>query len=55
MIFDAVIDMLCFNAQQAKSSIRAYKKVKHFVMCSTVGTYGNKYNLFPKDMKSGSN
>ena len=47
--FDAAIDMLCFNAQQAKSSIRAFKNVKHFVMCSTVGTYGNKYNLFPTD------
>ena len=45
--FDAVIDMLCFNAQQAKSSLRAFNKVKHFVMCSTVATYGNKYNLFP--------
>jgi len=47
--FDAVIDMLCFNAQQAKSSLRAFNKVKHFVMCSTVATYGNRYNLFPTD------
>ena len=47
--FDAGIDMLCFNAKQAESSIRAFKNVKHFVMCSTAGTYGKEFNSFPTD------
>ncbi len=39
--FDAVIDMICFNAQDAASSVRAFRgKVEHFVHCSTVMTYG---------------
>lgn len=45
--FDAAIDMLCFNSQDAHSSIRAFKNVKHFIMASTVVTYGNKFNSFP--------
>ncbi len=39
--FDAVIDMICFNAEDAASSIRAFRgRVEHFVHCSTVMTYG---------------
>jgi len=45
--FDAAIDMFCFNATQAYSSIRAFRNVKHFVMCSTTATYGNIYKTFP--------
>ena len=45
--FDAAIDMVCFNAYQAKSSIKAFRSVKHFIMCSSVVTYGNQYNSFP--------
>ena len=40
--FDVAIDMLCFNHLEAKSSIEAFKGVKHYIMCSTVVTYGNK-------------
>jgi len=45
--FDAAIDMICFNAHQAKSSIKAFNGVKHFIMCSSVATYGNEYISFP--------
>jgi len=45
--FDAAIDMFCFNAFQAMSSIRAFRNVKHFIMCSTVATYGFDFNSFP--------
>ena len=40
--FDVALDMLCFNHLEAKSSIEAFKGVKHYIMCSTVVTYGNK-------------
>ncbi|MCX5661961.1 MAG: NAD-dependent epimerase/dehydratase family protein [Planctomycetota bacterium] len=45
--FDAAIDMICFNAQQAASSVRAFRGVKHFVQCSTVCTYGVAYDWLP--------
>jgi len=45
--FDFAIDMVCMNADQASSSIRAFNSVKHFIMCSTVSTYGVKYDWFP--------
>jgi len=39
--FDAVIDMICFDAEDAASSVRAFRgRVEHFVHCSTVMTYG---------------
>ena len=45
--FDAAIDMICYNAYQAKSSIKAFRSVKHFIMCSSVATYGNQFNSLP--------
>lgn len=45
--FDAAIDMICFNREDALSSIRAFQGVKHFVQCSTVCTYGIAYDWFP--------
>lgn len=47
--FDAVIDMICFKPEQAKSSVRAFggKHLKHFVHCSTVCTYGVDYDIMP--------
>lgn len=44
--FDAAIDMICFNAEEAASSVRAFRGVKHFVQCSTVCTYGIEYDWF---------
>ena len=45
--FDAAIDMICFNAEQAQSSLRAFRGVKQFVHCSTVCTYGVHYDITP--------
>jgi nucleoside-diphosphate-sugar epimerase len=45
--FDAAIDMICFNAEQAQSSLRAFRGVGHLVHCSTVCTYGVQYDWFP--------
>ena len=45
--FDAVIDMICFDAEDAQSTIRACKNVKHVIFCSTVCVYGVKYDWLP--------
>jgi len=45
--FDAAIDMICFTQDDAKSSVRAFRGVQHFVQCSTVCTYGIDYDWFP--------
>jgi nucleoside-diphosphate-sugar epimerase len=45
--FDAAIDMICFNAAEAASSVRAFRGVRHFIQCSTVCTYGVQYDQFP--------
>ena len=47
--FDAAIDMICFDAQDAASSIRAFRGVGWFVQTSTVCTYGIQYDYFPAD------
>ena len=45
--FDAAIDMICFDREDALSSIRAFRGVGHFVMCSTVCTYGITSDWLP--------
>ena len=45
--FDAAIDMICFNAEDAQSTLRAFRGVKHLVHCSTVCTYGVAYEQLP--------
>ena len=45
--FDAAIDMICFTAKDAASSIRAFRDVGVFVQTSTVCTYGIDYDWFP--------
>lgn len=45
--FDAAIDMICFDADDAASSVRAFRGVGHFVQCSTVCTYGIHYDWLP--------
>jgi nucleoside-diphosphate-sugar epimerase len=47
--FDAAIDMICFNAEDAASSVRAFRGVGWFVQTSTVCTYGVHYDYFPAD------
>ena len=47
--FDAGIDMICFTSEDAASSIRAFRGVRHFINTSTACTYGIKYDYFPAD------
>ena len=47
--FDAAIDMICFNAEDAESSVRAFRGVGWFVQTSTTCTYGIQYDYFPSD------
>lgn len=47
--FDAAIDMICFTAEDATSSIRAFRGVGWFVQTSTTCTYGIQYDYFPCD------
>ena len=45
--FDAAIHMICFDAEDARSALRAFRDVKHLVYCSTVCTYGVQYDWLP--------
>jgi len=45
--FDAAIDMISFAAEDAQSSLRAFRGVRQFVHCSTVCTYGVQYDWLP--------
>lgn len=45
--FDGAIDMICFNAEDAQSTLRAFRDVQHLVYCSTVCTYGVQYDWLP--------
>ncbi|QHT63121.1 NAD-dependent epimerase/dehydratase family protein [Paenibacillus lycopersici] len=45
--FDAAIDMISFGPEDAQSSLRAFRGVKHFIQCSTVCTYGVDYDWLP--------
>jgi nucleoside-diphosphate-sugar epimerase len=59
--FDVVIDMICFNAEQAELDVRAFGgRCKQFIFCSTVCTYGVKIpddvlvdETFPQEPISG--
>ncbi len=47
--FDVVIDMICFNPDQAESAVKTFAgKCEQFIFCSTVCTYGVKVpsNIF---------
>lgn len=45
--FDAAIDMVCFSSEDARSDLRAFRGVSHFVQCSTVMTYGLEMDWLP--------
>jgi len=48
--FDAVIDPLLFNAQDAASDMRAFAgRIKHFIFISTVGAIGGPPVCIPAD------
>lgn len=46
--WDAVIDMVAFNADDAASALRAFTgRAGHYVVCSTVVTYGTEFTQLP--------
>lgn len=45
--FDAAIDMMSYTPEDAASSLRAFRGVKHFLYTSTVVTYDTNYRWFP--------
>ena len=48
--WDAAIDMICFTAAQAESTVRALNgRCGHLLFCSTVCTYGNTQTIVPTD------
>ncbi len=50
LTFDAVIDMVAFDPENAKSVLRAFKgRVKHIAVCSTVCVYGGPLTRLPAD------
>lgn len=45
--FDGAIDMICFDREDAASTLGAFRDVAHLVYCSTVCTYGVDYDWLP--------
>lgn len=45
--FDAAIDMICYNKEDAGSSLRAFRDVQQFIFTSTVCVYGLQYDWLP--------
>ena len=45
--FDMVVDMTCYNARQAACSVYAFEGVEHFIVCSSVATYGRRFHTLP--------
>lgn len=45
--FDAAIDMICHSREDALSSIRAFRGVRHFIHCSSTATYGKDLDWLP--------
>ena len=45
--FDAAMDMICFNKEDAESDIRAFRDVQQFVQCSSVMSYGKPDVFLP--------
>lgn len=45
--FDYAIDMICFDAEDAKSDIRAFRGVKQMIYTSTTCVFGVEYDYLP--------
>lgn len=45
--FDAAIDMICFDADDAESDVRAFAGIQHFVNISSVATLGGEPAALP--------
>lgn len=57
--FDCVIDMICFEAEQAESAVRAFRgRVEQFILCSTVDVYSkpaHRYPILENEPRRGNN
>jgi len=48
--FDAVIDMLCFNAEDAKSTVETFRSnCEQIVVCSSIAAYKRPYQTVPTE------
>ena len=45
--FDMAIDMTCYDGRHARCSALAFENVNHFIACSSVATYGRRFETFP--------
>lgn len=45
--FDAAFDMICYNREDALSTVRAFKGIGHVIICSSVATYGREFDYLP--------
>lgn len=45
--FDAAIDTISYAAEDARSAVRAFRGVRHFIHCSTTCVYGVQYDWLP--------
>jgi nucleoside-diphosphate-sugar epimerase len=45
--FDVAYDMICFDPEDAASSVRAFEGVGHFIQTSTVCTFGGPFEQLP--------
>lgn len=46
--FDTVIDMICYEPNEARSDVRCFKgKTKQFIFCSTVDTFTKPASRYP--------
>ncbi|MGE4282981.1 MAG: NAD-dependent epimerase/dehydratase family protein [Clostridia bacterium] len=46
--FDVVIDMICFNTEDAKSTVRAFRdNVEQIIICSSIAAYKRPYKTVP--------
>ena len=45
--FDAAIDMISYDREDAESAVRAFSGLKHYIHCSTVCTYGGPLTEVP--------
>ncbi len=46
--FDCVIDMICFQPEEAESAVRAFRgRTDHFIFCSTVDVYTKPSPRYP--------
>ncbi len=50
--FDAAIDMICFSAEDAESTARAFRGVRHLIYTSTCAIYGGPLDEYPTNESS---